>query len=64
MDSENWLDKCLMCKHSYTRKDDCDYIYCRCRKGRCNYEPIKKRGKNNEWTQSRRDYLSINKSKA
>ena len=32
------LEKCMMCKHVYRRKDDADTLYCRCRKG-CRYEP-------------------------
>lgn len=34
---EEWLEKCLSCKHSYHRNDDADIIYCRCRNGKCNY---------------------------
>ena len=34
---ENYLKKCITCKHCYVRKDD-DYIYCRKRNGKCDYK--------------------------
>ena len=39
------LEKCMMCKHVYQRKDDADTIYCRCRKG-CRYEEYKSKRSN------------------
>ena len=36
-ESEEWVEKCLSCKHVYRRVDDADTLYCRCRKG-CRYE--------------------------
>ena len=39
---DDWVEKCLTCKHSYKRKDDDDTLYCRCRKG-CKYEQVKHR---------------------
>ena len=35
---DEWLEKCLTCKHCYQRKKDADEILCRCRNGKCNYE--------------------------
>lgn len=35
---EPWAEKCMKCRHMYTKKNDEDYIYCRCRNG-CNFEP-------------------------
>ena len=40
-DLEDWAKKCLSCTHCYKKKDDDEYIYCRCRKG-CNYQDKKK----------------------
>ena len=33
-----WLTQCLSCKHSYTKQDDAETVYCRCKNGKCNYE--------------------------
>ena len=45
---DNWLAKCMKCKHCYTTQDD-DYIKCRLRKGDCRFEPYKqvREGTNN-----------------
>ncbi len=37
-DSPEWLKKCMKCVHSYYRKNDADTLYCRCRKGKCNFK--------------------------
>lgn len=37
-DMPEWLQKCLLCVHSYYKQDDADMIYCRCRNGKCNYK--------------------------
>lgn len=39
-DMPDWLVKCLSCTHSYSRKGDDDYIYCRCRTG-CHFKQTK-----------------------
>lgn len=38
-DEDNYTKKCAECKHSYTRQDESDTLFCGCRKG-CNYEKI------------------------
>ena len=40
---ENYLKKCITCKHCYVRKDD-DYIYCRKRNGKCDYKEKEVKG--------------------
>ena len=35
--TEQLIEQCLNCAHSYKRKDDDDTLYCRCRKD-CNYK--------------------------
>ena len=46
-EGDDWLEKCMSCRHVYRRLDDNDTLYCRCRKG-CRYEEFKpKRGNNN-----------------
>ena len=37
---EEWIKKCMNCKHCYTTQDD-DYIKCRLRKGVCKYNPVR-----------------------
>ena len=32
---EKWYRFCMICPHSYKRKDDADTIYCRLRKRQC-----------------------------
>lgn len=32
---EKWYRYCMICEHSYIRKDDADTIYCRLRKRDC-----------------------------
>ena len=46
---EEWMEKCMSCAHSYTRKDGADMLYCRCRTG-CHYKEYKpkKDGENHE----------------
>lgn len=41
-DLEDWAKKCMSCTHCYKKKNDDEYIYCRCRNGKCNYKPSKK----------------------
>jgi hypothetical protein len=45
IDEENelpeWMKKCLCCKHSYEKQNDCGTIYCRLRTGKCKYEEYK-----------------------
>lgn len=36
-ENEEWVEKCMSCKHVYRRKDDADTLYCICCKG-CRYE--------------------------
>lgn len=38
--NEDWLSKCITCKHCYTTNDD-DYIKCRKRNGKCEYKEYK-----------------------
>ena len=37
---EEWVNKCLSCTHCYRKRNDADYLYCRCKNG-CNYKPKK-----------------------
>lgn len=37
---DDYVYKCMTCKHSYTRQDESDTLHCARRKG-CKYEPIK-----------------------
>ncbi len=34
-DIEKWYRFCMICPHSYKRKDDADTVYCRLRKSQC-----------------------------
>lgn len=36
-EKDDWYEKCLKCQHSYHKNNDSDMIYCRCRRGKCNY---------------------------
>ena len=36
-DFEKWYQFCMICIHSYKRKDDADTIYCHLRKRDCIY---------------------------
>lgn len=48
---EDWMNKCLTCTHCYTKKDDADTLYCRCRGGECDYKESElKKGGNPECT--------------
>ena len=44
-DAEDYARKCMECKHSYTRRDEADVLFCRCKKG-CNFEKAKEVKKN------------------
>ena len=44
---DDWMEKCMTCKHVYQRIDDVDTLYCRCRKG-CKYEEVKVRRSNHD----------------
>ena len=46
-DAEEWLKRCVECKHCYVRIKDIDEVYCSL-KGDCRFEPIKE--KQNEST--------------
>ena len=37
---DDWVEKCMTCKHVYKRINDDETLYCRCRKG-CRYEEAK-----------------------
>lgn len=37
---EEWVYKCLDCKHSYTKRSNVDEIYCSLKK-ECRYEEVK-----------------------
>lgn len=37
---DSYVKKCMSCKHSYTRQNESDTLFCGCRKG-CNYESKK-----------------------
>ena len=39
-DEEDYVKKCMRCKHSYTRIDESDTLFCACRNG-CKYEELK-----------------------
>lgn len=45
---DDYVDKCMKCKHSYTRQNDSDTLFCRCRNGKCNYQESKPRLKEME----------------
>lgn len=38
-DEEDYVAKCNTCKHSYTRKNESDTLFCSLKE--CRYEPIK-----------------------
>lgn len=46
-ETDDWMEKCMTCKHVYQRIDDVDTLYCRCRKG-CKYEEVKVRRSNHD----------------
>ena len=46
-DEDEYVRKCMTCIHSYTRQDESDVLYCRCRTG-CNYQPEKRRSNNEQ----------------
>ena len=35
---DDYVKKCMTCKHSYTRQNESDTLFCGCRK-ECKYEP-------------------------
>lgn len=35
---EDYVKKCMSCKHSYTKQNESDTLFCSCKKG-CNYKP-------------------------
>lgn len=39
--TEEWLEKCLSCTHCYRKKADDETLYCRCHKGKCNYQEVR-----------------------
>ena len=39
-DEDDYVKKCMTCKHFYTKQNESDTLFCGCRKG-CNYEKIK-----------------------
>lgn len=43
-EKDDWYEKCLKCQHSYRKNNDSDMIYCRCRRGKCNFKEVE--GKN------------------
>ena len=42
-DEEDYVKKCMSCKHSYTKQNESNTLFCGCKK-ECKYEPIEKRG--------------------
>ena len=36
---EEWINKCLKCKHYYVKKNNIDEVFCSCKDG-CNFEPL------------------------
>lgn len=44
---ENFFSQCQTCQHCYQKNDD-DYVYCRKRKGKCQYKPYNERQISNE----------------
>ena len=40
---EEWVYKCMKCKYSYWSIRDNDVMYCRKRKGKCEFKPKEKR---------------------
>ena len=46
-DEEDYVKKCKSCKHSYTRQNESDTLFCGCKKA-CKYEPIKSEVAGNE----------------
>lgn len=39
-DEDDYVTKCMKCKHSYTRRDESDVLFCRVKE--CRYEEYKK----------------------
>ena len=39
---EEWVEKCLTCKHCYFRNKDAEEMLCRCRNSKCSYEEKQK----------------------
>lgn len=37
---EDWVAKCNECAHSYKRKDDDETMYCRLRRGICEFKAV------------------------
>ena len=54
MELEAWAKKCLTCTHCYKRQDDDDILYCRCRKGKCNYKKYEEKEHSNMQTYARK----------
>lgn len=42
---EPWVEKCLTCQHCYRRQDDTEIMYCRKRKGKCEYKEYQRKDK-------------------
>lgn len=40
---EPWVEKCLTCQHCYRRQDDAEIMYCRKRKGKCEYKEYQRK---------------------
>ena len=43
-DEDSWVEKCLKCKHSYTKTKQSDILFCSLKI--CKYEKIKLKGDN------------------
>lgn len=41
-DCEEWIKKCVKCKHCYVKKKNLDEVYCSCKKG-CNFKPLQEK---------------------
>lgn len=59
---EDWVYKCLDCKHSYKKQNDDDVLYCRKRNGKCEFSPrIIKNMKEGKITTTLSDYQNREK---
>ena len=46
-DEYDYVAKCMKCKHSYTRRDESDVLFCRLKE--CRYEGYKENEHNRWW---------------
>ena len=58
MQNENWIDKCLKCKHSYTTRED-DYLKCRLKQ--CRFEECRTKKMNSPYKGGTENGTGVNK---